>query len=230
MGSGLNSVLRIHLRNRTATIGVHVIEYNEDDEYAEELPEVRRNRSAKIIFGGALIALAAIATTVAANITINAGKKAEFGQGLFRIAACDQWVGIKPTYTAATYPGGTSRVNGMHIMGLDAANCKGVNFKIQFYQTGVATALDIFVDKNGANSNRVMLSVCKVCTITTNQQRLDAVSLINSSGQNIGYGDGIEYIDFEVTTGDYIWLLENGATPLATNSAINRTTVESASY
>ena len=161
---------------------------------------------------------------------INAGKKAEFGQGLFRIAACDQWVGIKPTYTAAIYPGGTSRVNGMHIMGLDAANCKGVNFKIQFYQTGVATALDIFVDKNGANSNRVMLSVCKVCTISTNQQRLDAVSLINSSGQNIGYGDGIEYIDFEVTTGDYIWLLENGATPLATNSAINRTTVESASY
>lgn len=207
-----------------------MIEYNEDDEYAEELPEERRTRSAKIIFGGVLITLAAIATTVAANITINAGKKAEFGQGLFRITACDQWVGIKPTYTAATYPGGTSRVNGMHVMGLDAANCKGVNFKIQFYQTGVANALDIFVDKNGSNANRVMLSVCKVCTISTNQQRLDAVTLINTAGQNIGYGDGVEYVDFDPATGDYIWLLEVTATPLATNSAINRTTVESASY
>ena len=208
-----------------------LIEYNEDDEYAEEAPELRRGRSAKLIFGGVLILLAGIATTVAANITINSNKKAEFGQGLFRISACDQWVGIAPTYTAATYPGGTSRVNGLKIMGLDAANCKGVNFKIQLWKTGSATALDLFVDSNGSNSNRVMLSVCKVCTISTNQQRLDAVSLINSAGQNIGYDDGWEYVDFDATTGDYRWFLQiPPSTPLATNSAVNRTTVESASY
>ena len=209
-----------------------MIEYNEDDEYAEELPELSRARNSKLIFGGVLIALAGIATTVAANITINSKKNTEFGQGLFRITACDQWVGIVPSYTAATYPGGTSRVNGMRIMGLDAANCKGVNFKIQLWQTGATKALDLFVDSNGSNSNRVMLSVCKVCTISTNQQRLDAVSIINSAGQNIGYDDGIEYLDFDATNGDYKWILQTnlGAVPLATNSAVNRTTIESASY
>ena len=209
-----------------------MIEYNEDDEYAEELPGQSRARNSKLIFGGILIALAGIATTVAANITINSKKNTEFGQGLFRISACDQWVGIVPTYTAATYPGGTSRVNGMRVMGLDAANCKGVNFKIQLWQTGATKALDLFVDSNGANANRVMLSVCKVCTISTNQQRLDAVSIINSAGQNIGYDDGIEYLDFDATNGDYKWILQTnlGAVPLATNSAVNKTTIESASY
>lgn len=209
-----------------------MIEYNEDDEYAEELPEQSRTRSAKLLIGAALIILAGVATTVAANITINSKKNTEFGQGLFRITACDQWVGITPSYTAATYPGGTSRVNGMRIMGLDAANCKGVNFKIQLWQNGASTPLDLFVDTNGANSNRIMLSVCKSCTISTNQQRLDAVSLINSAGQNIGYDDGTEYLDFDAATGDYKWILQTnlGAVPLATNSAVNRTTIESASY
>jgi hypothetical protein len=116
-------------------------------------------------------------------------------------------------------------------MGLDAANCKGVNFKIQLWQTGASTPLDLFVDSNGSNSNRVVISVCKVCTISTNQQRLDAVTLINSAGQNIGYDDGWEYVDFDAVTGDYRWLLQvPPSTPLATNSAVNRTTVESASY
>jgi len=70
-----------------------VIEEDYDEGYHDDLP-VREKRSSKFILGLGMLALSAVGFTVAANITIGNGNKLEFGQGLYQITSCDQWVGI----------------------------------------------------------------------------------------------------------------------------------------
>jgi hypothetical protein len=151
-----------------------VVEQEYDEGYHDDIP-VREKRSPKFIFGFGMIALSAVGFTVAASLTIGNGNRLEFGQGLYRITSCDQWIGIKLNPSAASYSG-QSRVANMNLSGFDALNCRGRNIKIQLLD-GSSAILPIFSDTSGL-VDRVLLNVSS----DTNKGRANAVGFYDGYG------------------------------------------------
>ena len=203
-----------------------MIEYDEDEEFdGDEAIHRRRSRRFKLSVGAILIVLAGIATTVAANITINSKGSTEFGQGLFTLKACDSWIGVTLVPSAIT--NGNYYVAQMKIYGLDVTPCAGTNLQFQFFTSGNSTPLDIFSDSNGANTNRILLHIAPDASPST---RASAITLINGAGTNVGYHDGYEHINFDTTSGVYTWAIYGNSTPQALISAVNSVVVQSTSY
>jgi hypothetical protein len=203
-----------------------VIDQDYDEGYHDDIP-VRRRSSSTFIIGFGLVALSMVGVTLAASITIGNGNRLEFGQGLYRITSCDQWIGIKLNPTAASYAGGNSRVANMNLSGFDALNCRGKDIKIQLLD-GSSAILPIFSDESGL-VDRVLLNVSSSAV-----NRANAVGFYNGfgvlvtsslSGSN-GYAyDSGQYLSYNSTTGVYTILFNS---PQATMSAVNSLTVQSA--
>lgn len=208
-----------------------MIEYDEDEEFDGDEAIVReRSRRFKLTIGAMLILIAGLATTVAANITINSKGKTEFGQGLFSVKACDSWIGVTLAPSAAIYTYNSqtvSRVQQIIIYGLDSVACKGTNLQLQLFSTGSSTPLDLFVDANGANNNRVLMHIAANASAATREQD---ITLINNTGTNVGYADNYENISYDSTNGSYTWAIYSKSTPLAPVPAVNSVVVQSTSY
>jgi hypothetical protein len=213
--------------------GYDVID-DEEREYVEERPGTFSRRLIGII----LIALGLVGTTVAANISLSNGR-IEMGQGVYRITACDQWVGIGLYPTAAIY-GGKSRVKTVELIGLDPRLCKNVLFRIKMYKnTDLVNALALFVGTTTTDTatatategNVTQLSIYDTATvsyptITYNNYARRALSLVNQANVNVGYGDSYHNITYVSATGVYrIELFQ----PLALMEDIDKVTIESAS-
>jgi hypothetical protein len=204
-----------------------VVEQEYDEGYHDDIP-VREKRSPKFILGVGMLALSLVGFTVAASITIGNGNRLEFGQGLYQITSCDQWIGIKLNPSAASYSG-QSRVANMNLSGFDALNCRGRDIKIQLLD-GSAAILPLFSDASGL-VDRVLLNV----STDTNRGRATAVGFYNGygvlvtsslSGSN-GYAyDSGQYLSYNANTGVYSILFNS---PQATMSAVNSLTVQSSS-
>lgn len=203
-----------------------MIDQDYDEGYHDDMP-VRKRRSPKFIIGFGMLAISVVGFTFAANLTIGKGNKLEFGQGLYQITSCDQWIGIKLNPTAASYSG-NSRVANMNLSGFDALNCRGRDIKIQLLD-GSSAILPIFSDDSGL-VDRVLLNVSS----DTNKIRANAVGFYNGygvlvtsslSGSN-GYAyDNGQYLSYNSTTGVYSIQFNY---PQATMSAVNSLTVQSA--
>lgn len=190
----------------------------------------KRFRNSKLFIGFALIGLSATGLTLAASFTINSGK-IEFGQGIYKIQSCDQWIGINLVPTEASYSG-QSRVANIQISGLDATRCRGTNFKIQLYPTGAAPAALPLFSEGTSEVDRLLLSVSP----DVSKVRANAVSFIDGSGRLVtaslaadGSGfayDRWQYLTYATTNGVYSVTFTR---PLATVSAVNSLTVQSAS-
>ena len=210
-------------------MSVDTNEYYDGDELA---PASKKNKftNSKIALGFGILILAFTGLTVAANISLNSGR-VEFGQGIYQIKSCDQWVGITLVPSQAKY-GGLSRVLNVKISGLDALRCRGSNFKIQLYPSGVSpAAMKIFTDASG-DVNRVLLSISSDNAKT----RSNAVSFIDGAGQLVptttlsdgsGYADDdYEFLTYATTNGVYTVAFY---LPLATMNTVSSLTVQSAS-
>ena len=210
-------------------MSVDTNEYYDGDELA---PASKKNKftNSKIALGFGILILAFTGLTVAANISLNSGR-VEFGQGIYQIKSCDQWVGITLVPSQAKY-GGLSRVLNVKISGLDALRCRGSNFKIQLYPSGVSpAAMKIFTDASG-DVNRVLLSISSDNAKT----RSNAVSFIDGSGQLVptttlsdgsGYADDdYQFLTYATTNGVYTVAFY---LPLATMNTVSSLTVQSAS-
>jgi hypothetical protein len=208
-----------------------VIDQDYDEGYHDDMP-VRKRPSSTFIIGFGLLALSVVGFTFAANLTIGKGNKLEFGQGLYQITSCDQWIGIKLNPTAATYGsgGGQSRVANVNISGLDVLNCgNNVDFKIQLLDASSAI-LPIFEDSGSLLVDRLLLNV----DTRNGQDRRNALSFYNGYGVlvtasisgNNGYAyDSYQYLSYNSNTGIYTILFNR---PQATMSAVNSLTVQSA--
>jgi len=202
-----------------------VVDQDYDEGYHDDVP-VREKRSPKFILGVGMLALSLVGFTVAASITIGNGNRLEFGQGLYQITSCDQWIGIKLNPSAASYSG-QSRVANMNLSGFDALNCRGRDIKIQLLD-GSSAILPIFSDASGL-VDRVLLNVSS----DANKGRANAVGFYNGygvlvtsslSGSN-GYAyDSGQYLSYNASTGVYSILFNS---PQATMSAVNSLTVQS---
>ena len=193
------------------------------------------HRSPKLFF---VLAAALVfgATTLASNFSISGGR-IEYGQGLFRVKACDSWISVGLYPTAATY-NGLSRVQSVELIGLDPNACKGNLLRFQFYDSSTATALPMYtgvIATDTATSSATIgsASVISVFDTTTafssgtyaNYAR-KALTLVNQAGVNIGYGDDYLAISYNASTGS--WKI-NMFQPLCPMGSVYRITVESAS-
>lgn len=180
--------------------------YNHDE--PEVLYKRSRSQNRMLIFGFALIAVAFVSTVFAQSININNGSRVEFGQGYYRIVACDSWIGIQLNPSAATYSGtsingvaysGESRVKSIQITGLDTKRCAGKNLKFTLTNTETTTALPIFTDTGNLVVSRVLVSVnSNTSTLASN-----ALTIINGNGLNIGKYDAYEYLSYNSNTSVY---------------------------
>ena len=190
----------------------------------------RKFRNSKLFVGFSMIAFSITGLTFAASLTINSGS-IEFGQGIYKIQSCDQWIGINLVPSEASYDG-SSRVANIQISGLDATRCRGTNFKIQLYPTGSSPAAMALFSEGSTSVDRLLLSVSS----DVSKVRANAVSFIDGSGRLVtanlaadGSGfayDRWEYLTYATTNGVYSVSFSR---PLATVSAVNSLTVESAS-
>ena len=204
-----------------------MIDQDYDEGYHDDM-SVRKRRSPKFIIGFGMLALSVVGFTFAANLSIGSGNRLEFGQGLYQITSCDQWIAIKLNPSAASYSG-QSRVANMNLSGFDALNCRGRDIKIQLLD-GSSVILPIFSDASGL-VDRVLLNVSS----DANKGRANAVGFYNGygvlvtsslSGSN-GYAyDSGQYLSYNASTGVYSILFNS---PQATMSAVNSLTVQSAS-
>ena len=203
-------------------------EYYDGDELVPA-SRTKRFRNSKLFVGFSMIGLSVTGLTLAASFTINSGK-VEFGQGIYKIQSCDQWIGINLVPTEASYSG-QSRVANIQISGLDATRCRGSNFKIQLYPTGASPAAMPLFSESNSPVDRLLLSVSSDVT----KVRANAVSFIDGSGRLVnaslaadgsGYAyDRWQYLTYATTNGVYSVTFTR---PLATVSAVNSLMVQSA--
>ena len=205
-----------------------------DEEFTEDIETSKRPRRFVGIF---LVAIGLVATTVAANISLNNGR-IEMGQGVYRITACDQWIGIGLNPTAATYDG-KSRIASMDLIGLDPRLCKNVVFRIKMFKnTDLNTPLAIFEGVTGTdtatatttigNVNQISLydtATVSYPTTTYNYYAARALTLINGAGVNVGNRDDYHRVLYSAASGVYGIIF---ATPLCLMEDVDKITIESA--
>ena len=196
-------------------------------------PKSKLSRNFRIGLFAALISL--IGTTFALNITLNGNQSLEYGQGLFEIKSCDQFVGIDLGSSSTTpYADGLSRVSNVRIQGLDVGRCANTSIRIRLYDNASSTPLELFTNpeyyKSGVTypcctetGTAVILVFAANATQST---ALASTTLISPTGKNINKGDRAQSLSYNSTTGIFTVAFN---TPLAIVRDVARTTLESAS-
>jgi hypothetical protein len=206
-----------------------------DEDFPDEVEE--KSTFSRRIIGILLISLGLVGTTVAANISLSNGR-IEMGQGVYRIKACDQWVGIGLYPTATS--GGLSYVQTVELIGLDPRMCKNVIFRIKMFKnTDLNTALPLFYGTTGTDTvtatstlgNVTQLSIYDTATVSFPTTTYDnyarrALTLVNQADVNVGYNDGYHSISYVAATGVYRVFLSQ---PRALMADVDKITIESAS-
>jgi len=204
--------------------------YQEDDgEYpAYEEDEIRPRRKFKLFGGVALLIYAVIGAALAQTITLNTNGRVEFGQGVVTLKACDSFISINLTPSPATFSGtkadgssyvNASRVKNMKFSGLDTKSCAGKRIKVQLFDNIHSSAMNLFTDSGSISVDHVIL----VVDSNQNTDRADAITLLNGKGQNIGYFDSYQYLDFNPDNAVYTLVFSS---PQALMGDVTRLTVE----
>jgi hypothetical protein len=205
-----------------------------EDGISEERP-ARRMRAQRNFVIFALI-LGVLGSSFAANITLNSGQRKEFGQGIYQIKACDQWVGIGLTVGAGTQ---SNYVKTVRLFGLDPRLCKGNIFRIKLFPTGSTTPLNMYKGAGTTSALSDSVTATTLVTRITNTAytgstksaydawAYDAVTLVDPQGRDISYGDDYETIDYAIDTGVYTIYFTY---PMALAAQVASVTIESAKY
>ena len=203
---------------------------------SDDARQPRRHRKLFILL---IVGLFGITTTVAANITINSGKKAEFGQGLYQVKACDQFVSVYLDNTDTTYNetgtagSGFSNISAIRVYGLDTVKCAGTTIRIKLYKANQAAPLQIYTNAEPGGYECPDTTNCGyaqlVLVVAANATQANAknnVTLLSYSGANVGKFDDYQGLSYDVPTGSYTV----GFTyPRASMSQFSYLTLESAS-
>ncbi len=205
-----------------------------EDGYSEEVSP--RSRRAKINLGIFLAVLGLLGTSLAANISLGSGNRKEFGQGIFQIKACDQWVGVGLTTGQGAQ---NTYVANVDLYGLDPRGCKNTIFRIKFFPTGSTTAMNMYLGAGPTSAATDSVTATSLVTRITNTTftgstqaqynawAYDAVTLIDPQGRDIGFADNYELIDYTPATGVYTIVFTY---PRAVATQVASVTIETAKY
>jgi hypothetical protein len=206
-----------------------------EDGYSEA-PKANRSKRARLNAGIFLLVAGVLSTTLAANISLNSGPKREFGQGIFQIKACDQWVGVGLTTGQGAQ---NDYVYNVRLIGLDPRLCKGTIFRIKFFPAGSTTALPMYLGAGTTTAANDSVTATTLVTRITNTAytgtnstqyhawAYDAVTLIDPQGRDIGYADNYEFIDYNSNNGVYSIIFTY---PRAVAAQVASITIETAKY
>ena len=204
-----------------------------EDGYSEE--SAPRSSRGKLNLGIFILIFGILGSTFAANISLSGGRK-EFGQGIFQIKACDQWVGVGLTSGQGAQ---NTYVANVKLYGLDPRACKNTIFRIKFFPTGSTTAMDMYLGAGPTSAATDSVTATSLVTRITNVAytgsnqaaydawAYDAVTLIDPQGRNIGYADNYELIDYTPATGVYSIVFTY---PKAVAAQVASVTIETAKY
>ncbi len=207
--------------------------YQEDDgEYpAYEEDEIKPRKKRKLLGGVALLTYAVIGAGLAQTININGNGTVEFGQGVVELKACDSFITITLNPSSATFSGtrangepysNLSRARGIKLSGLDTKACAGKKIKLQLFNSETTTAMSLYTDVGSLAINRAILAINSDISLS----REDALTIINGRGQDIGYFDSYQYVDYDLNRAEYTLIFTY---PLALMADVTRVTLESAS-
>jgi hypothetical protein len=202
------------------------------DEYpVYEEDEIQRRRKSLLYAGIGLLVFAAIGASLAQTITLNTTGRVEFGQGVVTLKACDSFISISLTPSSATFSGtrangssyvNASRVKNIRFSSLDTRACAGKRVKVELFDNTNASAMNLFTDADSIAVSKVIL----VIDPDRNVDRADAITLLNGKGQNIGYFDSYQFLDFNPDNASYTLIFSS---PLALMSDVYRLTIETTS-
>ena len=196
------------------------------DEHSENANPNAFLKSPSFIIGCALLILATFGTVLAQKITLGSNKGTEFGQGYFRVVACDTWVGIQLNPSSSTYSGtsikGTaytseSRVKSFQISGLDTKRCAGKNLKFTLTNTETSTALPLFTDVGSKTVSRALVTVNKNTATSASL----ALTIIDGNGLNIGRANAYQYLNYTSTTSVYTLIFTYPLARMADVTGVN---------
>lgn len=202
-----------------------------DDEYAEiHDQEETKPKFFRFALFAALLSMAGF--TVAANISLNENSSLEFGQGIYKIKSCDQFVGIHLNPTD-TYGDGFSRVRSIEIRGLDVQRCANTSIRIKLFDAVNTASLDLFTNPQYTKSG-ITYPCCTetgtavtlvISASATQVTALQGTTLLSPSGKNIFQGDRSQSLTYDSVSGVFAVAF---AVPLAVMPNVSRTTLESA--
>lgn len=159
-----------------------------------------------------LLCIGYITSSLAANITLNQNQRVEFGQGVYNLKVCDDFININLGATSVDQFG-ISKVNRIFVNGFDSNKCKNKNFTIEIFKNNVSTPADLFNISSPNKANRVRITV----------DNNGSVTLINMSNVNVGIDDTFHSINY--SNGVYTVTF---ADPLLSVPDVYTTTIESA--
>lgn len=163
----------------------------------------------------------ALSSTFAANLNINETNRIEFGQGIYQIKACDQFISLEFKSTRSV--NGFSRVGNIIFKGLDIDKCKGTAMRLRLFKTGVSQHLNLYT--NAAKTETGTAVIMVISKTASPSTAADDVTLVNHFGVNIEYGDNMQTIDYDPANGNFIISYPY---PLAEMREVNSVTLESA--
>jgi len=167
--------------------------------------------------------LALISTSLAARITLNGNSDVEYGQGVYPVSACDQWVGIVLTPSEA-WSDGYSRVGNIIFQGLDVTRCAKTSIQLHLQEEGTATPMSLFTNLLGGDIGTVVTLI--IANGATQATADTSVTLLNPDGTNIGYGDESQRIEYNTTSGNFTVLFSK---PIAKMTLVKSIMLESTS-
>lgn len=180
---------------------------------------LRLNSSQKLFLGAFLVFLSVISSVVAATVTINTSNRVEFGQGLYRVAACDSFISV------SAESNGTNMTQ-VIIDGFDITNCPDTYIRLKFYGSGAAP-LNLYSD-SGVAVSRILLYANGNQDLYQGLDFLNARGLVPSpyttcSDFLLTYCKSDNYLSLDYFNGRYRLIFE---TPMAPVGLIESFTVE----
>ena len=158
-------------------------------------------RVIKLYVGIAIIVAVGLGSIFAANISITKPNiKNEFGEGVYKIKACDSFVRLNLISGATGELGaapGLSPLTGISIMSLNTQACKGTTFTIDAYDTSAQQTPLYRTD------GQVALCSDSPCTPGSNSKNDVVVNIDHLGTVSLGSADGFHALAFDPKTAIY---------------------------
>ena len=156
-------------------------------------------RLVKVYLGAVVIFATSIGSVLASGITIGDPiKGTEFGQGVFLIKACDDWIKLNLVAGATGAngaPAGYSALTGITISGLDRTKCNSTKFKIGARDSNGAI-LPLF-----RTDRQSKLCADKACVIGKSAEGDFDLSISSQKVASLSISDSYLTLSFNSSTG-----------------------------